>query len=127
MPTLAEIMTKDPFVVGADTTVADVAAQMVKQRVGSAVVMDGAWLAGIFTERDVLRAAASGRDLTASTVGEWMTPDPMTAEPEMDAGEAAQVMLSRGFRHLPVMESNRVTGIVSLRDVLSTRIRRPGG
>ncbi|HXY71625.1 MAG TPA: CBS domain-containing protein [Actinomycetota bacterium] len=127
MPTLAEIMTKDPFAVTGDTTVADVAAQMVKQRVGSAVVMDGAWLAGIFTERDVLRAAASGRDLTASTVGEWMTPDPMTAEPEMDAGEAAQVMLSRGFRHLPVMESNRVTGIVSLRDVLSTRIRRPGG
>jgi len=127
VPTLAEIMTKDPFAVTGDTTVADVAAQMVKQRVGSAVVMDGAWLAGIFTERDVLRAAASGRDLTASTVGEWMTPDPMTAEPEMDAGEAAQVMLSRGFRHLPVMESNRVTGIVSLRDVLSTRIRRPGG
>jgi CBS domain-containing protein len=125
VPTLAEIMTKDPFVVAADTTVADVAAQMVKQRVGSAVVMDGAWLAGIFTERDVLRAAASGKDLTASNVGEWMTPDPMTAEPEMDAGEAAQVMLSRGFRHLPVMESNRVTGIVSLRDVLSTRIRRP--
>ena len=125
MPTLAEIMTKDPFVVGGDSTVADVAAQMVKQRVGSAVIMDGAWLAGIFTERDVLRAAASGKDLTASTVGEWMTPDPMTAEPEMDAGEAAQVMLSRGFRHLPVMEANRVTGIVSLRDVLSTRIRRP--
>ena len=127
MPTLAEIMTKDPFVVEAGTTVSDVAAQMVKQRVGSAVVMDGAWLAGIFTERDVLRAAASGKDLTASTVGEWMTPDPMTAEPEMDAGEAAQVMLSRGFRHLPVMEANRVTGIVSLRDVLSTRIRKPAG
>jgi len=127
VPTLAEIMTKDPFVVEAGTTVSDVAAQMVKQRVGSAVVMDGAWLAGIFTERDVLRAAASGKDLTASTVGEWMTPDPMTAEPEMDAGEAAQVMLSRGFRHLPVMEANRVTGIVSLRDVLSTRIRKPAG
>jgi CBS domain-containing protein len=127
LPTLAEIMTKDPFVVAADTTVADVAASMVKQRVGSAVVMDGAWLAGIFTERDVLRAAASGKDLTTSKVGEWMTPDPMTAEPEMDASEAAQVMLSRGFRHLPVMESNRVTGIVSLRDVLSTRIRRPTG
>jgi CBS domain-containing protein len=125
VPTLAEIMTKDPFVVAGDATVADVAAQMVKLRVGSAVVMDGAWLAGIFTERDVLRAAASGRDLTASTVGEWMTPDPMTAEPDMDTGEAAQVMLSRGFRHLPVMEANRVTGIVSLRDVLSTRIRRP--
>jgi len=121
---LADIMTKDPFTVAPEATVAEVAASMVKQRVGSAMVMDGAWLAGIFTERDVLRAAASGKDLTTSRVRDWMTPDPMTAEPEMEAGEAAQVMLSRGFRHLPVVESNRVTGVVSLRDVLSTRIGR---
>jgi len=124
---LADIMTKDPFTVAPDATVAEVAASMVKQRVGSAMVMDGAWLAGIFTERDVLRAAASGKDLTSSKVRDWMTPDPMTAEPEMEAGEAAQVMLSRGFRHLPVVESNRITGVVSLRDVLSTRIGRSGG
>jgi CBS domain-containing protein len=56
-----------------------------------------------------------------------MTPDPMTAEPDMEAEEAAQVMLSRGFRHLPVVEAGKVTGVVSLRDVLSTRVvRRPG-
>ena len=127
MTVLADIMTKDPFTVAPDATVAEVAASMVKQRVGSAMVMDGAWLAGIFTERDVLRAAASGKDLTSSKVRDWMTPDPMTAEPEMEAGEAAQVMLSRGFRHLPVVESNRITGVVSLRDVLSTRIGRSGG
>ena len=125
MTVLADIMTKDPFTVAPEATVAEVAASMVKQRVGSAMVMDGAWLAGIFTERDVLRAAASGKDLTTSRVRDWMTPDPMTAEPEMEAGEAAQVMLSRGFRHLPVVESNRVTGVVSLRDVLSTRVGRP--
>ena len=125
MPTLGEIMTKDPFSVGPDTTVAEVAAAMVKGRVGSAIVMDGAWLAGIFTERDVLRAAASGKDLATSRVSEWMTPDPMTAEPGMEAEEAAQVMLSRGFRHLPVVDGNAVSGIVSLRDVLSTRVRRP--
>jgi CBS domain-containing protein len=127
MPTLGEIMTKDPFAVASTTTVSEVAAAMVKGRVGSAVVMDGTWLTGIFTERDVLRAAASGKDLTSSRVADWMTPDPMTAEPDMEAEEAAQVMLSRGFRHLPVVEAGKVTGVVSLRDVLSTRVvRRPG-
>jgi CBS domain-containing protein len=126
MPVLAEIMSKEVFAVSAGASVSEVAAGMVKGRFGSAVVMDGAWLIGIFTERDVLRAAAAGGDLTAAAIRDWMTPDPVTAEPGMDANEAAETMLSSGFRHLPVVEGNSVTGIVSLRDVLSTRIRRPG-
>jgi CBS domain-containing protein len=127
VPTLQEIMSKEVFAIEADATVAEVANRMVKGRIGSAVVMDGAWLAGIFTERDVLRAAASGSDLNASKVGDWMTKDPVTVGPEMDAEEAAQLMLSSGFRHLPILEGKKVAGIVSLRDVLSTRIRRPTG
>ena len=126
MPALGEIMTKEPFSVAPDTTVSEVATEMVKAGVGSAIVMDGAWLSGIFTERDVLRAAASGKDLTTAKVADWMTPDPMTAEAGMEAEEAAQVMMSRGFRHLPVVDGSAVIGIVSLRDVLSTRVRRPG-
>ena len=126
MPSLGEIMSKDPFSVSSSAAVSEVAAAMDKGRVGSALVMDGSWLAGIFTERDVLRAAGSGRDLTASRVADWMTPDPVTAEAGMEAEEALQVMLSRGFRHLPVVEGAKVTGLVSLRDVLSTRVRRPG-
>jgi CBS domain-containing protein len=126
VPTLQEIMSKDVFSISADTAVAEVANQMVKGRIGSAVIMDGAWLVGIFTERDVLRAAGSGSDLTVSKVGDWMTKDPVTVEPSMEAEEAAQIMLSNGFRHLPVLEGKTVAGIVSLRDVLSTRIRRPG-
>lgn len=126
MPTLGEIMTKEPFSVAATATVSEVAAAMDKGRVGSAMVMDGSWLSGIFTERDVLRAAGSGKDLTTARVSDWMTPDPMTAEAGMEAEDAAQIMMSRGFRHLPVVDGNSVIGIVSLRDVLSTRVRRPG-
>jgi len=126
VPTLGEIMTKEPFSVAATATVSEVAAAMDKGRVGSAMVMDGSWLSGIFTERDVLRAAGSGRDLTTARVSDWMTPDPMTAEAGMEAEDAAQIMMSRGFRHLPVVDGNSVIGIVSLRDVLSTRVRRPG-
>jgi Predicted signal-transduction protein containing cAMP-binding and CBS domains len=87
--------------------------------------MQGSFLAGILTERDVLKAAASGTDLTASKVSEWMTPDPQSASPDTPAEEAAQIMLMNGFRHLPVVDDHTVCGVVSLRDLFAARIRRP--
>lgn len=124
MPILKEIMTGEVFTTTGDTPVAQVAASMLKGRLGSAVVMEGSRLGGIFTERDVLRAAASGADLTSSPVTEWMTNDPVTADADMDADDATEVMMSNGFRHLPVVEGQSLIGIVSLRDILRTRIRR---
>jgi len=127
VPLLKEIMTSDVFTIERNATVADVAASMLKARVGSAVVMEGSWVSGIFTERDVVRAAASGKDLSSSRVSDWMTSDPVTVEGGMDADEAAEIMMVNGFRHLPVLEGQTLVGIVSLRDVLRTRIRRPQG
>jgi len=124
MVTLREIMTSDVFSTTPSTSVADVAASMLKGRFGSAVVMEGSTLMGIFTERDVLRAAAARADLTSSRVADWMTGDPITASPDMETGEATELMMSQGFRHLPVMDGNTITGIVSLRDILRTRVRR---
>ncbi|HSL14842.1 MAG TPA: CBS domain-containing protein [Actinomycetota bacterium] len=126
MPTLNDIMSRDVFTVAGDTTVAEVAQAMLKGRVGSAIVMDGRFLAGIFTERDVVRAAASGRDLSTARVTDWMTPEPVTAPPDTDVDDAAAMMMGQGFRHLPVEDGNDLIGIVSLRDILRTRVRRVG-
>jgi CBS domain-containing protein len=126
MPTLNDIMSRDVFTVAGDTTVAEVAQAMLKGRVGSAIVMDGRSLAGIFTERDVVRAAASGRDLSTARVTDWMTPEPVTAPPDTDVDDAAAMMMGQGFRHLPVEDGNDLIGIVSLRDILRTRVRRVG-
>jgi len=123
--TLKEIMTSDVFTIEKGATVADAAAGMLKSRIGSAVVMDGSWVGGIFTERDVVRAAASGKDLASSKVADWMTSDPITVDGGLDAEEAAEIMMANGFRHLPVLEGQTLVGIVSLRDVLRTRIRKP--
>ena len=121
---LRDIMTAEVLTISAERPVAEVTSMMVKVRVGSAVVMQGSWLAGILTERDVLRAAASGSDLTKSPVSEWMTNNPITATPDTTIGEAAEVMLTNGFRHLPVVEGRELKGMVSIRDVLASGIRR---
>src|ERR687897_1027563 len=108
-------MTRDVFVTAPDASVSDVAGSMLRGRVGSAIVMDGSMLLGIFTERDVLRAAASGGDLSSSRVSDWMTADPATATPDMSADDAIELMMGSGFRHLRVLEAGRLASIVSLR------------
>ncbi len=124
-PVLRDLMTTRVAATTPDTPVTAAAAVMVAANVGSAVVMQGQFLAGILTERDILRAAASGADLSAAAVSEWMTPDPQSASPETSVESAAQIMLLNGFRHLPVVEGRTVCGVVSLRDLFSVGIRRP--
>jgi CBS domain-containing protein len=124
MATLGELMNTTVVTAAAGDSVASAAAAMVAAGVGSAVVLQGTFLAGILTERDVLRAAASAEDLRQSLVSDWMTSDPTALGPDAPAEEAAQVMLLSGFRHLPVVEGRDVRGVVSLRDLFAARIRR---
>lgn len=124
MATLKDLMNTRVVTTTPDASVAAAAEVMVAAGVGSAVVMQGSFLAGIVTERDVLRAAASGEDLRRSAVSEWMTADPQAAAPDAGAEDAAQIMLLNGFRHLPVVEGRTVCGIVTLRDLFAARIRR---
>ncbi len=124
MVVLRELMNPNVVTVAPSSSIAAAAAEMVRARVGSAVVMQGTFLAGIVTERDVMRAAASGGDLTSATVSEWMTPDPSSADPDSSAEDAAQLMMLNGFRHLPVVEGRKVCGVVSLRELFAARIHR---
>src|ERR1700721_236279 len=118
-------MTTRVVVTSPDDPVADAAAAMVQRKVGSALIMQGRFLAGIMTERDVLRAAASGSDLTTSPVSAWMTKDPEQASLDTTIEDPAQLMLLHGFRHLPVVEGREVRGVVSLRDLPAARIPPP--
>lgn len=124
MAKLKDLMHTGVVTVPPETSVSEAAAGMIRARVGSVIVMQGSFLAGILTERDVVRAAASGEDLCASLVSAWMSPDPQSASPETPAEEAAQIMLLNGFRHLPVMDGRVLCGVVSIRDLFAARIRR---
>jgi CBS domain-containing protein len=127
MASLAEVMTPDVVTLSPEASVGDAAQVMVRGGFGSVVVVQGRMLLGILTERDVLRAAAEEVDLREAPVDRWMTPEPETALPDLDTEDAAALMLSRGFRHLPVVVDGELIGMVSLRDVLSARIARSRG
>ena len=125
MTMLRDLMSTRVALTSPDTSVAEAAVSMVKANIGSAIVMQGRFLAGIITERDVLRSAASGEDLREARVADWMTPDPQSVSPDTSVEEAADIMLKHGFRHLPVVDEHTVCGVVSLRDLFAARIRRP--
>jgi CBS domain-containing protein len=113
-------MTTELVTVEPSTTVMDAARAMFAVHAGSALVIDGDTLVGILTERDMLRAIAESTNADAvrvSPVSRLMTGGPTTVHPDMEAGEAMDVMLAGGFRHLPVMEGDRLVGIISMRDL----------
>lgn len=102
---------------GEDLEVA--ASRMDYHGLGCLLVMDGFSLVGLLTERDVLRAAAEGRELRDVIVQQYMTPDVVTVEPDTGVEEAAAMMITVGCRHLPVREHGAIVGVLSARDLLA--------
>jgi len=117
MATVREVMSETVYTVNPSSTVGEAVALMAQHRVGSMIVMDGTRLAGIFTERDTVRAISHSYDAPSHEVSSWMTSDPMTVGPDDQAEDALKTMLDRGFRHLPVVADGEVIGIVSIRDL----------
>jgi signal-transduction protein with cAMP-binding, CBS, and nucleotidyltransferase domain len=104
------------------------ARRMFDHHVGSVVVHrhDGS-LEGIFTERDLVRACASGVDTHSATVGRWMTADPVLAHATDRVGDALEVMIDRGVRHLPVLGEEGLIGVVSMGQLSRELQRRHTG
>jgi CBS domain-containing protein len=113
-----QVASRAVVIVGPTQTLREAARLMATHRVGSAVVQDAEHLAGILTERDVLKAVAAGAEPESSTVQDFMTSDVVTVGPEWDLIEAAGEMARRRIRHLVVYDGGQLLGILSVRDVL---------
>ena len=126
MPSVREVMSKDLVTVDRSATVEEASAVMWARHVGSALVMRGDELEGIFTERDIMKALSKNADRGRTmTVREFMTSEPRTIDADATVGEALDVMLTKGFRHLPVTESGTLAGIVSMTDLVQATTKRP--
>ena len=105
--------------VGPGATVLDAALLMNEHKIGALVVMEGGRLAGIFTERDVLRrVVGEARDPARTQVADVISGEVVCCSPETTLEEARGVMKNRRIRHLPVMEGDdHLLGLVSIGDL----------
>lgn len=96
-------------------------------RVRAVLVVDDGALKGIITQGDcAIKVLLPGRDAKTTLVSEVMTADPMTVKPTDPLEACMGLMANRGFRHLPVLDRDRVVGVVSVGDVVKDNIRRMG-
>ena len=117
MATVADVMSRKLLTVDPKTDLSEAALKMTERGVGAALVLSGDHVSGILTERDVLRAVATG-SVEGTHVAAWMTRDPETVDVSESLGQAAAVMIHGGFRHLPVLDGKVPVGIVSIRDLM---------
>ena len=106
-------------------TVLEAVLQMNRERIGALLVREGGQVVGIFSERDVLtRVIARDLDPTTTPVTEVMTTSLVTVGPRTTVAEAMAVVTEKRCRHLPVMEGDRLLGLVSIGDLTRWVTRR---
>jgi len=115
---IKEVMTRDVRACEPNATVADAAKVMAQEDVGPVPIVEDGRLVGIVTDRDiVVRAVAEGRDPNATTVREIASTELVTVSPDDDLDEALNLLAQRQVRRLPVVEGDRLVGIVAQADV----------
>ena len=93
-----------------------------RHNIGALVVVDGGMRpVGILSERDIVRAAAQDEQVFPMLVGQLMTRDLVLGTPGDDLGAVGQTMVQRRIRHLPVVQGDRLVGIVSIGDVMKAQ------
>lgn len=128
MPSVREMMSVDVKAAALDTTVEELAGMMRDEDVGAIPVLDNGTLLGIVTDRDiVVRCIAEGGDPAETTAEDVISENVGTIDPDSDIEEAARIMAERQIRRLPVVEEDRVVGMISLGDIAVKHDDRVGG
>lgn len=117
MTRIGDLMKTGLVTAASDETVSRAVGSMVKNGVGAVLVLDGGALRGILSERDVVeRVVGEGKDPSTTRVGDVATAQPVTVDVDTPLRECAEILRSKGFRHLPVLRGGRPEGILSSRD-----------
>jgi CBS domain-containing protein len=99
-------------------TVREAARLLAQRNIGVILVVEGSRLVGILSERDVVtRVVGPGLDPDATILQTVMTPNPETVPPDTDVPTAMRLLVKNDFRHLPVLDGQRIVGVVSARDI----------
>ena len=118
MGQVRDVMTSNPTTCEPTATLVDAAKVMAREDVGPVPIVEAGKLVGLVTDRDIIiRAVAEGRDVTSTTVRDVASKDLVTVTADEDLDRALQLMADNQVRRIPVVEGDRVVGIVSQADV----------
>ena len=120
MATVGEAMSVQLVTMGSGSSLAEAASVMSQRRVGSVLIMEGDRLAGILTERDIVRAISQDIGAPRDEIAHWMSADPRTVLIGASLEDARELMDRAHIRHLPVTDGGRVVGMLSMRDLIRT-------
>lgn len=113
------------YTAGQSETVSEVVTRLAENRIGALPVVEDGAVVGIFSERDIVYGVAKhGSAFLAKTVGEVMTSPAITVTANTAILSALSMMTQRRIRHLPVVENERLTGFVSIGDLVKHRIEK---
>ena len=111
------------FTVAPSETIRNAAVILAKNNIGALIVLDGDGVpVGIMSERDIVRELPGGPGLLDRTVAELMTTGILTGTPQDDVHALLRTMTARHFRHLPIVESGQLLGMVTLGDLVHAQL-----
>lgn len=122
MHTLRDIMSANVYSVTPQDNVFEVAERMRQSNIGMMPVVDNGQLVGVVTDRDLVTRGIANKMPNSSSVTDIMSTNLVYGTPDMSVDEAAQLMAQAQVRRLPVVENNRIIGVVSIGDLA---VRQP--
>lgn len=116
---IKDMMNRNVQTIGPESTVQKAAELMMNNSIGSLIVVKDEKLAGIITERDVMKVIVDGRDPKETKIRDAMTSNVVFISPDKDVSDAAELMAKHKIKKLPVVEGSRLVGIVTATDLMA--------
>ena len=107
-----------------ETKIVDIAHILAKEKIGAIIIIEKEKVIGILSERDIVRAFTQKKSVRNTQVHELMTKNVVTCSLEDNNEDLLTLMVAKKFRHLPVLEKNKLIGIVSIGDLVKDRTKR---
>ena len=107
-----------------ETKIVDIAHILTKEKIGAIIIIEKEKVIGILSERDIVRAFTQKKSVRNTQVHELMTKNVITCSLEDNNEDLLTIMVTKKFRHLPVLEKNKLIGIVSIGDLVKDRTKR---
>jgi CBS domain-containing protein len=117
---------KDIVSIDASSSVEDAIKSMHGKKISAIIVMEEGKTAGIFTERDVVRCylSTNGKSFKDIKVKDAMVTNLIVAVPGDEIHDVSAIMIEKNIRHLPVVENHKVVGMLSIRDIIQTHVKK---